>query len=253
MLEVVNGYLDKKVLEKTNLFEKDNIIDMSLLLNIGNIKELEKIKTRYECNEEIRTKEKIEKFKEKIKEYNNIRIWYSKIDAEEICFFLYVIYLINKYKKDISVYFIDISIYKNAYSLCCLDKLEIKNIINYTKEINKENINNFVKIWEQIEKENSNLRIINKDNIKSVDYNYLDKKILEELSTYKEYDIFKFISKLVQASNEENKMCGIHGIIIFNYRINEMIKQNKIKVIREEKVKNILGEYESRKIICVKY
>lgn len=243
MLEIVNGKAQKNLLEKTELFEKENIIDMSLLLNIGNIKNIEEIEIRNECNEKILTKEKIDNFKNRIKENENIRIWYSSIDSEDYCFFLYIIYLAQK--QNIKIKTIDVGI-DNKWSITNYDKNEIQEIIKFEEELTEKEINNICKIWNQLEKENSDLRIIESKKIKSVNYEYLDKKILSELKTHNEIMETKLLI------NIRNKRIGnIHGFIIYDYRIKELIKQNKIKIIREETKMNILEKEEKVNILRI--
>ena len=59
-LEIVNGIGGYGLLKKSNLFKEENIIDMALLLNVGQINDLESIETKITCNNEINVKEKIQ-------------------------------------------------------------------------------------------------------------------------------------------------------------------------------------------------
>ena len=85
-LEIVNGVGEKGLLKKSNLFKEENIIDMALLLNVGQINDLESIETKITCNNEINVKEKIDKLKEILNNYSNVRIWYSSLDSEDYNF-----------------------------------------------------------------------------------------------------------------------------------------------------------------------
>lgn len=220
MIEIVNGVASKILLEKAGLF--DYIIDMSLFLNVGKIKNLEITNVRSVCNYNVEVKEKIDLLKEKLKSFNKVRIWYSSIDSEEYCFFLFLVCLISKYDVEISV----IDVGKNKlWSVACLNENEIKGVLSLDKVLNLEDKEFFSNKWKQLVYGNKDLRLIENE-VKSFDYDYLDNKILELLSKYKGIEKDKFIALCIV-----NELCLIHGYILFNYRILEMIKENKIKSI----------------------
>ena len=67
-----------------------------------------------------------------MKENENIRIWYSSIDSEDYCFFLYIIYLAQK--QNIKIKTIDVGI-DNKWSITNYDKNEIQEIIKFEEEL----------------------------------------------------------------------------------------------------------------------
>ena len=92
MLELTISDSEKLLLERTNLFNKNNIISFCLLLSYGNLNDLATSSVRKVAQTEVKVKEKLEFLESKIKNYKEIRIWYSSNDNEDMCT---VCYLIN--------------------------------------------------------------------------------------------------------------------------------------------------------------
>lgn len=259
MLEIVNGMSEYGVLKRSKLFKNENIIEMALLLNVGQIKNLENLETKVTCNETINVKEKIDKLRENLKRHNTVRIWFSSIDSEDYNFFLFIVYLINKINKDIKINIINVGTITQTenlrnvprWSLGCFSPDEIKELLQFERTLKKEEIHYLLKKWMKLESENSDLRIIDNKKLKSVNYGFLDKTILEELFKYEEVDEIKLIVDLMIREIEKHDVGGINGEIIFRYRINELIKQNKIKIVRVEKIKNVIGKLEDRNILKI--
>lgn len=257
MLEIVDGLTEQYVLRKIKLFESENIIDMALLLNVGHINNLENIEKKITCDETINVKEKIEKLKEKLKQHNNVRIWFSSIDSEDYNFFHFIVYLINKINKNIKINIIDVGTIKPirkivpTWSVSCYDTEEIKELLQFTRVLTQEEISNISDEWKMLEQENSDLRIIENKKLKSVSYDFLDKRILEELSKNKEMDEIKLVSDMMCRERNNNDVGGIYGCLIIKYRIKELIKQNKIKIVRERLIMNAIKELEKRTVIKI--
>ncbi len=259
MLEIVNGMSEYGVLKRSKLFKKENIIEMALLLNVGSIKDLESTEIKTTCDAMIDVKGKIENLKNKLKCNNIVRIWFSSLDSEDYSFFLFVIYLINKMNKEIKINIINVgTIPKNDklkygpyWSLGCFSPNEIKELLQFEKQLTQEEIIDISKEWIKLEKENGDLRIIDNKKLKSVNYGFLDKTILEELSKYEEVDEIRFIVDLMIREREKHDLGGINGEIIFSYRIDELIKQNKIKIVRDRLAVNAINELEKRIVIKI--
>lgn len=245
MLEIVNGKSNKLFFEKNEILKNNDIIDMSFLLNIGKIKDLDLLEKRYVCNNEIMVKNKVDKFIEKIQKNTNVRIWYSSIDSEDNCFFLFAMYLINKYNDKLIVSVIDVGKI-NANSVCCFLDEEIKDLFKLEQKINKKQLNKYSEKWDNLMNENKDLRLIENDEVKSFDFSYLDSKILEQLSKYDKIDKNEFIGHCIAIG-----LCSIHGYIIFNYCIEHLIKQNKIKIVSEIQKKDCIGKIEIHKILAI--
>ena len=257
MLEIVNGLTDHLVLTKTKLFKKEDIIEMSLLLNVDSIKDLEKIETKTTCNEIINVKEKIDKLKEKLKTHDTIRIWYSSMDSEDYNFFTFTVYLINKIKKGITIKTINVGTIEPkgkivpTWSVSCYLSEEIKALLKFEKQLSKEEINDISNEWIKLENENADLRIIENKKLKSANYKFLDDIVLEELSKYKETDEIKLVAELMKRERDYGDIGGLYGTLIFYYRIDELKKQNKIKVVRTRLELNAIKELEKRTVIKI--
>ncbi len=259
MLEITNGLSDQWVLTKTKLFKKEDIIEMSLLLNVGSIKDLEKIETKTTCNEIINVKEKIDKLKEKLETHDTVRIWYSSMDSEDYNFFTFMVYVINKIKKNITIKTINVGEipkteklkYGPSWSISCYSEDEIREIMKFEKQLTTEEIDDISIEWIKLENENADLRIIEKQGLKSANYKFLDDIVLEELSKCKEMDENRLIVNLMLREQENHDVGGINGQIIFQYRINELKKQNKIKVVRTRLELNAIKELEKRIVIKI--
>ena len=125
MLEIVNGLWDQWVLTKTT------------------------------CDEIINVKEKTDKLKEKLKIHNTVRIWYSSLDSEDYNFFTFIVYLINKLKKNITIRTINVgTIPKNDklkygpyWSLGCFSPDEIKELLQFERKLTQEEIQSLSKEW----------------------------------------------------------------------------------------------------------
>lgn len=246
MLEIVNGEANKFLFSNLEIFKNSEIISMSFLLNVGQINNIDNQTKRYVCNREIVLKEYIEIFIQKIDQYKNVRIWYSSIDPEDRCFFLFVTYLINKFHNNkINVKFINVGKI-NVQSVLCFDKNEIENLFKIEECLNPQQIIQIANEWQLLMLENADLRLIENSKIKSCSFEFLDFNIIKFLSKYKEIDKKRFIISCM-----EKKLCSICGDLIFEYRINELIKRNKIKIVKNVVVKNIFGKMESRDIISI--
>lgn len=259
MLEIVNGMSEYGVLKRSKLFKEENIIEMALLLNVGSIKDLENTEIKTTCDALIDVKEKIENLKNKLKCNNTVRIWFSSLDSEDYSFFLFVIYLINKINKEVKINIINVGTipkndklkYGSYWSLGCFSPNEIKELLQFERTLTQEEIQSLSKEWMKLESENSDIRIIDNKKLKSVNYEFLDKTILEELSKYEEVDEIRLIVDLMIREREKHDLGGINGEIIFSYRINELIKQNKIKIVRERLSVNAIKELEKRTVIKI--
>ena len=186
-----------------------------------------------------------------------VRIWFSSIDSEDYNFFTFMVYLINKINKDIKINIIDVGTIKPiekivpTWSISCYDTEEIKELLQFTRVLTQEEISDISDEWKRLEKENADLRIIENKKLKSVSYDFLDKRILEELSKNKETDEIKLISDMMCRERNDNDVGGIFGCLIIEYRIKELIKQNKIKIVREKLIMNAIKELRKRTVIKI--
>lgn len=244
MLEITISGTDRLVLTKSNLFNDNDIIDFSLLFTYGNINKIEEEEYKKVSFAEFSPKEEYNVLVEKIANYDEIRIWYSSCDCEDLNTYYYLInYLSSKEKV---IYSCDVS---NGYnfSLGCYTYDEIDNLLLNTKKLTKEEIINISLIWKQLEKENDDLRLIEDNKLVSHNFNFLDNKILEKLSTYKEpVKYYSFVGNLMS-----NKIYGLCSDLFFSARIDYLIESGKIEIVEIRKEKNIIGELVDYKYIKI--
>lgn len=179
MLELTISDSEKLLLERTNLFNKNNIISFCLLLSYGNLNDLATSSVRKIAQAEVKVKEKLELLESKIKNYKEIRIWYSSNDNEDMCTVCYLINYLSKYNLNINL--CDVKD-EGRFALGCYSEKEIENLLPRTKLLTEEDKNKNINLWYELETQNSDLRIVENNTIKSYDFDYLDKKILELLS-----------------------------------------------------------------------
>lgn len=103
MLEITISESEKLLLERTNLFNKENIISFCLLLSYGKLDNLYNTLNRKIGEVEINIKEQIGILNEKLKTCKEVRIWYSSNDNENICNVYYLVSYLSKYDLKISL------------------------------------------------------------------------------------------------------------------------------------------------------
>lgn len=245
MLEITISATDRLVLTKSNLFNDNDVIDFSILLTYGKINKIETKEHKKVSLAEFSPKEEYITLAEKIANYNEIRIWYSSCDSEDLNTYYYVVnYLRDKNK---IIYSCDVCNGRN-FSLGCYPSDEIDNLLLNTKKLTKEEIINISLSWKQLEKENADLRVIEDNKLVSHDFDVLDNKILEKLNTYKEpVRYYSFVADLMS-----NKIYGLYADIFFSARIDYLIEIGKIEIVEIRKEKNIIGELIDYKYIKTK-
>ena len=77
MLEIVFSDSEKLLLERSNLFNKEDILSLSFLLSMGKLDDFEHQTKRTIGDIEVNIPSEISKLKNKVKDYKNIRIWYA--------------------------------------------------------------------------------------------------------------------------------------------------------------------------------
>ena len=80
----------------------------------------------------------------------------------------------------------------------------------------------------------------------SYSFNYLDSKILDLLKEYKEIKYWKLIAECMSKS-----LGNFCSDVIFKLRIDEMINNNIIKIVKVVEEKDFLGEMKQVKYISV--
>lgn len=245
MLEITDGLSCLGLLERSNdqfgLFPDSEFISMDFLLSIGDISHLDDLTDRHTLDIVINMKNRVSEFNEKIKKHNKIRIWTSLNNSEDYLSTLYVLHLLKKRSgKMPEVYIIDASQVPindktpdiNTWNVTCFSENEVKNLLKYEEKLSADNINSLLNIWNDLVQENSPLRICNNNHeIKSVNLDYFDNIILDKLRESGETSITAIIGDITDNYLYEG---GDLGCLFYHYRINELIKGKKIRVVKRD-------------------
>lgn len=246
MLHITMSPTGKKVLEKSNLFNNDNIMSFCLILSYGNIKNIKKLKYKeLEYDKEniwkVNINDKLNELEEKIKINKEIRIWYSNHDNEDVCNMCFLIYYLSEYK-DLKIYLSEIG---NGWGgLGAYHPDEIINLVD--KKILLNDINKYKKLWIKLENENSDIRIYENNIINSCNFDYLDNKILKLLEKHDEIKERKLIAECMI-----ERICNNCKDIIFKARIDYMIRKGVIKITKIKKERDIIDRIETVKYIKI--
>lgn len=243
LLEITISGTGKMLLVESNLFDYNDIFDFSLLFTYGKIKEIETKEYKKVSWAEFNPKEEYTKLVKKLANYDEIRIWYSSCNCEDVNTYYYIVnYLSNKNK---IIYSCDVC-NECDFSLGCYTSDDIEELLLNTKKLTEEEIINIGLRWKQLEEENADLRLIEDNKLVSHNFNFLDNKILEKLSIYKEpVKYYSFVGDLIS-----NKMYGLGSDLFFSARIDYLIEIGKIELV--EITKNIMGGLADYKYIKIK-
>ena len=230
MLELVRREEEKSLLERTNL-------KLDYIYNLG---------SRYNAYVCIQPIEELPGDKELIKElkkHKEFRIWYSSTSSEDLNTYYYLIEKIYNNIKNPIIYVIDLP--QNILS--CTEK-EIEEAIKYQKKLSNKQIEDSITYWHQLQLEKGDLRLIKNNKLVSISYEEIDEYILDRLSNYEEISIIDFINKELIVPNLFS-ITETYGT--WNILIKRLINQNKIRIVRREYQKDILGYEFQVEIISV--
>lgn len=243
MLEITISESEKLLLDRTNLFNKENIISFCLLLSYGKIDNLSNTLNRKIGEVEINIKEQIGILKEKLKKCKEVRIWYSSNDNEDICNVYYLVSYLSKY--DLKIYLCDV-INNGRFALGCYNEGEIENLLERTRLLENSEKENYIKTWNRLQKENSDIRIVQNNTIKSYDFDLLDKEILELLSPTDSIRYWGLIAKCMM-----QRLYNFSSDFYFKDRIDNLIKENYIKIDKVVKEADYFGKEQITKYISI--
>jgi len=244
MLELVVSDSEKGLLRNTKLFNDEDIISFSLLLSYGKIKNLKSTIIREGYSYTINVQDELKLLREKVSDKKDIRIWYSRLDNEDVCTLCFIVNYLNDIK-DLNIYVCDATDSEH-FSLGSYLVSEVDDLIEKTKKLSDFDKKNYKELWDKLENENGDLRIIDGDNLVSYGYNYLDNKIIELLEKYDNIYYWAFVGECMSL-----RLCNFYGDIFFTERINKMIEDGKIMVCKVVSEKNFMGEFVDRKYIKV--
>lgn len=245
MLHIAIGESEERLLRKSNQFPQDDFMSFCLILSYGNIKNIENenYKELPLSNEswKVNIKGKLEELEQKIKKNKDVRIWYSRLDNEDVCNMCFLVYFLSKYN-DINIYLSEVG--REWGGLGSYSSDEIINLLD-RKELLKEK-EEYRNLWIKLEQENSDIRVYENDTIVSHDFDYLDEKILDILRKKEEVSFWKLIADCMAYS-----VCNFCQDIIFIARIDDMIGNNIIKITKTVQEKKYNGELKIVKYIGV--
>lgn len=237
-LEIIYGDSLNYTMKKSKLKE-NKIIMFNTLFSISDLTKVKeyKIKTKKELNpydENYTYKSEVDLLNKYIEENYKIRIWSSHKDIES---YLLLLYICDKIKdKNVDAYVTYSEDYENCPSPSCLKEEELESLSLLNHKLTKEEINEFSKIWNNLVETNSHMRVIKNGKVLNVDYKYFDEIILNKLKELKTTTISKLVANLMMEYHIRD--------IEFTYFIDELIKQNKIKIIEKDKERHFLDKIE---------
>lgn len=238
MLNIVKNIREKTLLEKIGI-SSENICcinnyseNLNELLCIGSILNIK------DDNQLI----------EELKKYNKFCIWYSSNNSEDLNCYYYLINRITNNIKTPNIYVINLAKYNKDISsiFACTEKelLQSKECQQLLTEIEIKEASNY---WEKLEKENADLRLIDNNKLVSMPYSKLETEILNILSNYEEIAEFKFVGLLLLKNS-----FYINDVEILKIVINKLIEDNKIKVLRMDKVKGVIFDKITTQILSIR-
>ena len=237
MLELVSGEFEEQLLKRSSLsYEKiynlENKSKRSLELCIGNIQD-------QEINQDLI---------DELKKHQEFSIWYSSLNTEELNNYYYLINQISTNIPNSTIYVIDTTKYKKEiFSLLSCKEEEIENLLKYQQKLTLEDIKEATDYWNNLVQENADLRIIENNKLVSLPYSKVEVEILTRLAKYKEIDLQEFIGTELLATN----LFYIRNGKTWEYLINNLINQNKIKTLRTETKLNSLGYKMTTNILSI--
>lgn len=243
MLEITMSDTEKLLLQRSNLFNSEDIISFCLLLSYGKLNNLSNIVLRKNGQVEIDVKNKLKLLEKVIKKYKEIRIWYSSNDNENMCNVCYLTNYLSTY--DIKIYLCDV-IDDGRFALGCYSEKEIEGLLPRTKLLTKDEIEKYIELWDKLEEQNSDIRIIKDNTINSYDFAYLDEKILDLLSDSGSIRYWGLIAKCMM-----DRIYNFSPDYIFKARIDYLIENNFIKVDKIIKEEDYFGKEQITKYISI--
>ena len=239
------------------LIKGNDVIDFFDDLSVGPITSLSKIEERVNWLKTNLYPYENEKLLEQFKDYHNnfferiskvsgdkIYLWYGN-NSRDLCNLMYILTFIkDMYGK---IHTVDVS--EKVYQISKRRKFsprtvgeilpeKLNDFLPLSKAISKEVCQKYLQSWLKLNNENSNLRVLENDQVISVEEDYFDKIILNHVSSR-----FAHCARTVgEVYGKADKF--ISDDIIF-WRILELINKNKITfmgefgVMREMKIKRV--------------
>ena len=228
-LEIVFGNSCYMTMKNSSL-RSNNILLCNLLLNVGDLSKIGEYKIDLPdelCNEigNYSFEKEILIIKEAITRKDKIRIWTSHYNVYSYLIMLYICNILKNIECDLYVTYSDeYDNTENYISPSMMNSKELENLANLEHKLSKDDIFKFSSIWEELVNNNSEMRILENGIVKSVSINYYDNMILDKLKSLGSVKVSKLVAMLMQE---------IYLIdILYVYFINNLIKNDKIKVVK---------------------
>lgn len=232
MIEIANGSTSAFVLKKSGLFNDSEIIDISLFLTGGYLKDINNENKRIAYGidiDDLGIQRNL--FLEKIKKNKNIRLWLSTESSENYMTILFVLNLLRENINDYNISIIDISKieFENGkpYDICEISYENIGEILYASKKLDNDTLNKNLLLWDKLYEENSLMRTLENGVLKSVSKTYFDNIILEFLEKNGEIEVIKLVAKIMEYYNNGNM-----PHLCYYYAIDKLIENNKIVIVK---------------------
>lgn len=240
MLEIVFSDSEKLLLERSNLFNKEDILSLTFLLSMGKLDDFEYQTKRTIGDIEVNIPSEISKLKNMVKDYKNIRIWYASNVNEDYLSMMYVVYLCSD--KNIQV----VDGYQR-YGISGYADDEIKDLVKKSRVLSKEEIQEYILKWNKIYAANSEVRFLNNGEIINESYECFDSEILDKLSSLGELQEWSFIGNCMA-----NNLKSFVMSVCYKSRVDYLKSIGKIVVTKTVTEKNMIGEDRIRNYIKIK-
>ncbi len=231
-LEIVFGYSCYHTM-KNSKFKNNYILKFNTLFNIGDLSNIENYEISVPkelCLDKKNNyiKEKTDKIIDNINCKNKIRVWTGHGDVYSYLIMLYVSSVIKKYNYELYVLYSD-DYNKNYPSPSVMREEELIDLEKLEHKLSNEEIIENDNTWKKLVKENNDLRIIEKDSVKSVSLDYYDDYILNTLKIMGKVKMSKLVGKLMRDVYLQD--------IMYVYLIERLIKKDKIKITLDNSIR----------------
>ena len=223
---------------KDSSFKDNNIIDFPISFSTGDLSDLDNytIKLPKEIYEEdviINYKDKITELMNLIDNNYKVRVWTSHCDTDDYLLLLFISsYLKDKIDNMIVLYSDDYK--RECYSPCTMTSKELDELSTYEHMLSKEDLNILSEEWTRVKNENSDLRILQKGEVISINYDYFNDEIISIVDKKESTSVIDIIYELIVKYHLDDR--------VFKFLINKLIESGKIKIIEsnERFIKNIV-------------
>lgn len=217
---------------RNSAFKENEIIDFRVSLSIGNLSNIDNYivelpKNIYHEKIVCNLNNEISKLISFVDSDYKIRIWSSHIVPDSYLLLLFVCSCLKNKIDNIIVLYSD-EYNEECYSPGTMTSDELEKLSALEHILSKKEICELSDKWNMIKKENSNLRIVQNENVKSVNYDYFDNEIINMIDKLKS-------TKIIDLTYELSKKYYISDSV-FVFLISRLIDLGRIKVIKSNEI-----------------